>query len=58
MTVKTLYDFETNYFDELGNKLQRKNSKCLLCRMASEMEPFDAMEKAIVEALPDLFEPC
>ncbi len=51
MTVKTLYDFETNYFDELGNKLQRKNSKVLrYARMASEMEPFDAMEKAIVEA--------
>lgn len=51
MQVEKIYDFETGIVEELGD---RKTSKALnvlhFARLASEPEPFDVMEKAIVEA--------
>src|SRR5579871_2109042 len=51
MQVNSIYDFKTNHMEELNDKMELKNSSVLrYARMASEIEPFDAMEKAIVEA--------
>jgi P-type Ca2+ transporter type 2C len=51
MQVKKLYDFDTGQLTELNDHLKLK--KCGLlwyARLASEKDPFDTMEKAIVEA--------
>jgi P-type Ca2+ transporter type 2C len=48
MSVKSIYDFEKDALIDTGEGL--KDSKVLrYARMASEQEPFDAMEKAIHE---------
>lgn len=51
MQVKKLYDYKTDSVEDVqaGGKL--KNESLLrYARLASEMEPFDTMEKAIVES--------
>jgi len=46
-----LYDFNSNQIEELDDNMQIKKINVLRYgRLASEAEPFDAMEKAIVEA--------
>ncbi|MFL5788544.1 MAG: cation-translocating P-type ATPase, partial [Flavisolibacter sp.] len=51
MQVKILYDEEQNNLEELKKDYPLKNKRILyLAWLASEAEPFDAMEKAIVEA--------
>ncbi|MFI5151867.1 MAG: cation-translocating P-type ATPase [Chitinophagales bacterium] len=51
MVVRTIYDYSTDRFEELNDQLQILSTDTLrLARLASEIEPFDAMEKAIVEA--------
>ncbi len=50
MQVRKLYDFETDQMDDLLNQQTVKNRKLLrYARLASEADPFDSMEKAIVE---------
>jgi Ca2+-transporting ATPase len=49
MSLKSIYDFDKNSLIEAGEAL--KNSEVLrFALLASEQEPFDAMEKAIEEA--------
>ena len=51
MQVRKLYDFETGYMEDLDETKDLKNKKLLLhARLASEKDPFDTMEKAIVES--------
>ncbi len=51
MHVKKIYDFETKIIADLDQeKLLQKFNVLRYARLASEKEPFDAMEKAIVEA--------
>jgi Ca2+-transporting ATPase len=51
MKVKKIYDFETDAIEELDNENKLKNYEVLrYARLASETDPFDAMEKAIVDA--------
>ncbi|THU39530.1 cation-translocating P-type ATPase [Niastella caeni] len=50
MTVKTIYDFEQDALIDAGEKL-RKSGALRFAAMASEQNPFDAMEKAILETL-------
>jgi Ca2+-transporting ATPase len=51
MAVKVMYDYSTGELVELQEKLPLKNEKVLFYAMlASERDPFDAMEKGIVEA--------
>ncbi len=51
MQVKKIYDFKTGSIEELDEKRSLQSLDVLrYARLASEKEPFDAMEKAIVEA--------
>jgi P-type Ca2+ transporter type 2C len=51
MQVKTIYDYQTGLQEDLDKATILKNANVLrYARLASEAEPFDAMEKAIVEA--------
>jgi len=49
MSVKTVYDAEKDCLIDAGEKWQESNV-LPVAAMASEREPFDAMEKAILEA--------
>jgi Ca2+-transporting ATPase len=50
MQVKKIYDYEINYLEEVDDTKALKNLNVLLyARLASELDPFDAMEKAIVD---------
>jgi P-type Ca2+ transporter type 2C len=50
MQVRKLYDFESGYLEDLNIPGVLKNKSLLLhARLASEKDPFDTMEKAIVE---------
>ncbi len=51
MQVKSIYDFRAGKLQDLNDGSAIKNSRLLLyARLASEAAPFDAMEKAIVDA--------
>ncbi|HVM86914.1 MAG TPA: cation-translocating P-type ATPase [Puia sp.] len=51
MQVKQIYDFGTDQLEELNDEKHLKNFSVLkFARLASELEPFDEMERAIVEA--------
>ncbi|HYM94205.1 MAG TPA: cation-translocating P-type ATPase, partial [Chitinophagaceae bacterium] len=51
MEVKVIYDFKNDQLLDAGKMLQQKNRNVLRYAMlASEKDPFDAMEKAIHEA--------
>lgn len=51
MEVKTIYDYKTNQLLNLPEKIPLENENVLFYAMlASEHNPFDAMEKGIVEA--------
>ncbi len=51
MQVRTLYDFKTDCLEDLAETKNLNNETLLLhARLASEKDPFDAMEKAIVES--------
>lgn len=51
MTVKSIYDFESDsLFDVAGKGLLQHQDVLLYAMLASEKQPFDAMEKAIYEA--------
>lgn len=51
MLVKKIYDFKTGLVEEVGERHSLQSRDVLrYARLASEKEPFDAMEKAIVEA--------
>lgn len=51
MEVKMIYDFDSDQSLDVKNILQKKNGNVLRYAMlASESDPFDAMEKAIHEA--------
>jgi Ca2+-transporting ATPase len=51
MQVRTLYDFKTDRLEDLSETKHLNNETLLLhARLASEKDPFDAMEKAIVES--------
>jgi Ca2+-transporting ATPase len=51
MEVKVVYDYSADQFSDTGNLSQKKNDTVLYYAMlASEIDPFDAMEKAIHEA--------
>jgi Ca2+-transporting ATPase len=51
MTLKVVYDFELNRSIEIGEEPRQQEPVVLWYgRLASEPTPFDAMEKAIVEA--------
>ncbi|MBX9781744.1 MAG: cation-translocating P-type ATPase [Chitinophagaceae bacterium] len=57
MQVKIIYDDETGLVEDLSNSIQLKNGNVLrYARLASEVSPFDAMEKAIVEAYQQHFD--
>ncbi|HET9057561.1 MAG TPA: cation-translocating P-type ATPase [Chitinophagaceae bacterium] len=51
MMVKSIFDYKTGLLEDLQNTTKLKNGSVLrYARLASEINPFDAMEKAIVEA--------
>ena len=51
MQVRTLYDFKADCLEDLAETKNLNNETLLLhARLASEKDPFDAMEKAIVES--------
>ena len=51
MQVRTLYDFQTGYLEDVQGMNSIRNGKLLqYARLASEQDPFDTMEKAIVES--------
>ncbi|MBS1598882.1 MAG: cation-translocating P-type ATPase [Bacteroidetes bacterium] len=51
MQVKEIFDFRNNQFEEIVDHGKPANTNVLqYARLASELDPFDAMEKAIVEA--------
>ncbi len=51
MQLKKLYDFNTGFLEELDSqKILRNESLLRYARLASESDPFDAMEKAIVDS--------
>jgi P-type Ca2+ transporter type 2C len=58
MQVKKLYDFETGHLEELNDHQKLKKSNLLrYARLASEKDPFDTMEKAIVESYQTQLDP-
>jgi Ca2+-transporting ATPase len=51
MAVKTIYDYESDTLVELNENVKLGNGNVLhYATLASEKNPFDAMEKAIIEA--------
>ncbi len=51
MQVRMIYDFQTRILEDLNEFGNLKSGKLLLhARLASEKDPFDTMEKAIVES--------
>lgn len=51
MQVRKIYDYQINYLEDVDDPKSLKNLNVLLyARLASEMDPFDAMEKAIVDS--------
>ncbi|HRH61034.1 MAG TPA: HAD-IC family P-type ATPase, partial [Chitinophagaceae bacterium] len=51
MQVKTIYDYDNNLLIDLTDNFKLQNENVLhYAMLASEVNPFDAMEKAIVEA--------
>jgi P-type Ca2+ transporter type 2C len=57
MEVKTIYDFETGFLEDLTTISRLKNGNVLrYAKLASEANPFDAMEKAIVQAYETHFD--
>jgi Ca2+-transporting ATPase len=58
MQVRKLYDYDTDHLEDLGDKQILRNRNLLRCaRLASETEPFDTMEKAIVESYANYLDP-
>jgi P-type Ca2+ transporter type 2C len=58
MQVRKLYDFKTRYLEDLNSRQVLKNKTLLLhARLASEKDPFDTMEKAIVESYRSHIDP-
>jgi Ca2+-transporting ATPase len=54
MRVKAVYDAQTNELEQRGNEGIWRSARVLwYARLASEVEPFDAMEKAIVQAFEE-----
>ena len=58
MQVRTLYDFKTGHLEDVKGKEILKNGHLLMhARLASEKDPFDTMEKAIVESYHHYLDP-
>jgi Ca2+-transporting ATPase len=50
MQVKTIYEFERDKLTDLTDDLHQPNEVLFISALASEADPFDPMEKAIIEA--------
>ena len=58
MQVKMIYGFEEDHLEEIDEGSNLQNANVLFyARLASEKDPFDAMEKAIVETYNQTTEP-
>lgn len=58
MQVRNLYDFGNGLMEDLNGTKILKNKKLLLhARLASEKDPFDTMEKAILESYQFFIDP-